>query len=79
MDFDGYVVSAVAVAVYLICAILHSMKWFDNRYIPAVAGLLGIAFNIWFTGSFDFSIFLGGLASGLSATGFDQMVKQALK
>jgi hypothetical protein len=79
MDYSGYVVSAVAVAVYLVCAILHSIDKFDNKWLPATAGILGIAFNVWFTRSFDFSVFIGGLASGLSATGFDQMVKKALE
>jgi len=74
MNINEYVVAIVAVAVYLVCLILHSIKFIDNRWLPLIAGALGIIFNIWYAKSFSFSIFLGGLASGLSATGIDQAI-----
>ena len=76
MDFiNEYIVGIIAVAVYLVCFIIHSIKFFDNRWLPLIAGALGIIFNIWYSRSFSFSVFVCGLASGLSATGIDQAVK----
>lgn len=74
MDFKEYVVGIIAVAVYLICLILHSIKFIDNRWLPLIAGALGIIFNIWYQRGVDFSVFVGGLASGLSAVGIDQTI-----
>ena len=74
MNINEYVVAIVAVAVYLVCLILHSIKFIDNRWLPLIAGALGILFNVWYSRSFNFAVFLGGLASGLSATGIDQAI-----
>lgn len=80
MDYSTYIVPAVAVAVYLICCIFHYIgkeypNVFKNAYLPAVAALIGIGLNMWLAGTFDFSIFLGGLASGMAAVGIDQGIK----
>lgn len=72
MNFNDYIVGIIAVGVYLICVILHSIKFIDNRWLPLIAGVLGIGFNIWYSKSVDFGIFVGGLASGLAAVGIDQ-------
>lgn len=72
MDINEYVVGAIAVGVYLVCLVLHSIPKFPNKFLPLVAAALGIAFNAWYAWSFDFGIFVGGLASGLSAVGIDQ-------
>lgn len=74
IDMSVYVVPAVAVAVYAICAILHSIKKVNNEYLPAIAGVLGITFSAWMNGGFSFDIFLCGLVSGLGATGIDQFI-----
>ena len=74
MDIREYIVGIIAVAVYLVCFIIHSIKIFDNRWLPLVAGALGIIFNIWYSRSVDFGIFVCGLASGLAATGIDQAI-----
>lgn len=74
MDISKYVVGIIAVAVYLVCLILHSIKIIDNRWLPLIAGALGIIFNVWYSRGIDFGIFVGGLASGLAATGIDQAI-----
>ena len=74
MNFNDYIVGIIAVAVYLVCLIFHSIKFLDNRWLPLIAGALGIIFNVWYSKSFSFGVFVGGLASGLSATGIDQAI-----
>ena len=75
MEFiNEYIVGIIAVAVYLVCFIIHSIKFFENKWLPLVAGALGIIFNIWYQRHVDFGVFVCGLASGLSATGIDQAV-----
>lgn len=74
MDFSSYVVPTCAVATYLICAIIKPFIGDTKKFLPLIAGLLGVVFAIWYQGSFEFSTFLGGLASGLSATGIDNLV-----
>lgn len=80
MDYSTYIVPAVAVAVYLICCVVHYVgkehpNIVKNSYLPAFAALIGICLNVWLAGSFDFSVFLGGLASGMAAVGIDQGIK----
>jgi len=74
MDIKEYIVGIIAVAVYLVCFILHSLKFIDNKWLPLIAGALGIIFNIWYSRSVNFGVFVCGLASGLSATGIDQAI-----
>lgn len=54
-------------------------KWIkdvDNKWIPTICALLGVVINVWSSGwAIDPSILLGGLASGLAATGLDQMIR----
>lgn len=77
MDIQDYVVPAISVGVYLILLMVKPLlkdEW--RKYLPLAAGLLGVALNSWFNLSFSFCIFLEGLASGLGATGIDQLIKQ---
>lgn len=54
-------------------------KWIkdvDNKWIPTICAIAGIFFNIWVNDwSIDPVIVLGGFASGLAATGFDQLIR----
>jgi len=74
MDFSNYMVPAVAVAVYLVCAVIKKFLGENSRYLPLIAGFLGVVFAIWYQGSFGFDVFLSGMASGLGATGIDNIV-----
>lgn len=54
-------------------------KWIkdiDNKWIPTICAVLGVVINVWTAGEITPVVLLGGLASGLAATGADQLVKQ---
>lgn len=79
MNIQDYVVISICVAVYLICMIIKPLlsEYALNKWLPLIAGILGIIFNVWLNAwHFTFDIFLNGLASGISATGLDQLIKQ---
>ena len=70
----------IVVIVMAIClAVGYIIKHFlpmDNKWIPLIMGVLGIVINIWVSGwAFTPQILLGGLASGLAATGAVELIK----
>ena len=77
LDFiTNYLVITVLVACLITGYILK--KWIkdvDNKYIPTVCAVIGVLINVWVMGDFTPQVLLGGLASGLSATGLDQLIK----
>ena len=73
---NDYAVPAIMAGVYLVLAMAKPFFGEKTKWIPLTAGLLGVGLNAWMNMGFDFSIFLTGLASGLSATGLDQLFKQ---
>ena len=79
MNIQDYVVAAIAVFTYLILLIVKPIiPEKAGKYIPMIAGLLGVFANIWLNQwQVTFAIVLEGLASGLSATGIDQLIKQS--
>lgn len=72
-----YAVPAIMAAVYLILLMVKPLFGSYTKWLPLAAGVLGVGFNAWLNLGFDFNIFLTGLASGLSATGLDQLIKQS--
>mgnify|MGYP002514084244 CR=1 FL=1 len=47
-----------------------------NRFIPLIMGVLGVVLNLWLSGwVLTPQVLLGGLASGLAATGVHQAAK----
>ena len=78
MNIQDYVVAAIAVFTYLVLLIIRPLlpeKF--HKFLPLIAGVLGVFANIWLNNwQVTFAIFLEGLASGLSATGIDQLIKQ---
>lgn len=79
MNIDEYVVVAVAVFTYLILLMFKGLIPDSMRkYIPLMAGIIGIVANLFLNNwKVSFSIILEGMASGLSATGIDQLIKQS--
>lgn len=69
----------VAIVMAICLAAGYIIKHFlplDNKWIPLIMGVLGIGLNVWASGwAFTPQILLGGLASGLAATGAFEMVK----
>lgn len=78
MNIQDYVVVTIAVFTYLILAMVKPvLPSAARKYIPLMAGALGVFGNIWLNQwAVTFPIVLEGLASGLSATGIDQLIKQ---
>ena len=83
MDFGIATVVAITVIVYIIGLGVKATK-LDNKWIPVICGLFGIILGILalYIGMPDFpaedyltAAAVGG-ASGLSATGADQIFKQ---
>lgn len=83
MDFGIATVVAITVIVYIIGLGVRATK-LDNKWIPVICGMVGIILGILalFIGMPDFpaadyltAAAVGG-ASGLAATGADQIVKQ---
>ena len=79
MNIQDYIVACIAVFVYLLLLILKPIIPENARkFIPLIAGLLGVFANIWLNQwEVSFPIVLEGLASGLSATGIDQLIKNS--
>ena len=83
MDFGIATVVAITVIVYIIGLAVKATK-VDNKWIPVICGLAGIILGIvaMYIGVPDFpatdpltAAAVGG-ASGLAATGMDQVIKQ---
>ena len=83
MDFGIATVAAITAIVYIISLGVKATK-LDNKWIPVICGLFGIVLGILALriGMPDFpatdyltAAAVGG-ASGLAATGADQVVKQ---
>lgn len=55
----------------------HWIKDVDNKIIPTLCGVLGVAVALWINwGAVTPEVILQGLASGLASTGLHQAVKQ---
>ena len=73
---SNYVV-AITMAICLAIGYLikHSLNFIPNKYIPLILALIGIGVNIWVNQTFTPEVLLGGLASGLAATGAFEAVR----
>lgn len=77
MEFQEYIVPMISAFVYLVMLMVKPlMKNEHKKFIPLICGILGMFLNAWANMGFCFSIALEGLASGLGATGIDQLIKQ---
>ena len=82
---EAYLIEILSQYIVLIIAIIclcigyiikHSIKFIPNDYIPLILGVIGVILNVWSNGGmFTPEILLGGLASGLAATGTFEFVK----
>ena len=83
MEFlDDFVVLVILGICYCVGFILkHAVKNETlDRFIPLIMGALGIFLNVWASDwAITPAIILGGLASGLAATGTNQNFKQLTK
>lgn len=82
MEFLNEFMMPVVLGICL-CVGYVIKKWIkdvDNKYIPTICGVLGILLVSWIS-NFAFSpeIVLGGLISGLAATGLHQAFTQFIE
>ena len=55
-----------------------SFSSIDNKYIPLIMVILGVALNIWINMNVTPEIILAGMFSGLASTGLHQAFKQLM-
>ena len=83
MDFiSDYIVLVILGICYCVGFMIKNVIRSESvdRFIPIVVGVLGVFLNIWANNwSVSPDIILGGLASGLAATGTNQIFKQLAK
>lgn len=79
MNYSEYVLPMVAIATYIICAIIKPLMKDKTKYLPLVAALVGIILAFWMQGNVSFATFVSGLVSGFGATGIDQVVSIPFK
>jgi len=80
MDITTYAVPVIMAVCWCVGYIVKMwIKDVDNKFIPTICAVLGIVLNIWMNGSFSIDILLGGLASGLAATGVNELFSQLTK
>lgn len=58
--------------------IKNSIPQIENKYIPLIMAVLGVALNVWINMTFTPEILLGGLFSGLASTGLHQAFTQLI-
>lgn len=77
MEILSNYVIAITMAICLAIGYLikHSLNFIPNKYIPLILAIIGIGVNVWVNQTFTPEILLGGLASGLAATGAFEAVR----
>jgi TctA family transporter len=79
MEFlnDYLVLIVVGICLCVGYVLKNWIKDVDNKFIPLIMALLGVAINAWLN-SFAFTpeILLAGMISGLASTGMHQLFKQ---
>lgn len=77
---DYIVVVVMGICLGIGYIIKHSLDFIPNKFIPLIMGVLGVIINVWLNfGEFSPEILLGGIASGLAATGAFEMVRNIRK
>lgn len=72
---DYIVPLTMAICLCIGCIIKKWVKDVSNKWIPTICAILGVIINVWVAGEFTPVVLLGGLASGLAATGLDQLIR----
>lgn len=80
IDFlnDYVILLVLGICLCIGYVIKTSVPKLDNKYIPLIMAILGVALNIWINMSFSPTILLEGLFSGLSSTGLHQAFTQLI-
>lgn len=80
LDFlQDYLVLLVVGVCLCVGFIIKKIDFIPNKFIPLVSGLLGVLINVWTNNwAIDPAILLGGLFSGLSATGLYELFENLI-
>lgn len=78
MEFlnDYLVLIVVGICLCVGYVLKNWIKDVDNKFIPLIMAVLGIAVNVWLNSAFTPEILLAGMISGLASTGMHQLFKQ---
>ena len=75
--FSNYIVPVIVGICLIVGYLIKNFTGADNKVIPAVVTLLGVALSVWMNWpTVTPDIILGGAVSGLASTGMHQMFKQ---
>ena len=78
LSFLNDYLSPVILGICLLAGyvVKHWVKDMDNKYIPTLCAILGMALAIWSNWAVTPEVILTGLFSGLASTGLHQAVRQ---
>ena len=75
--FATYIVPVIVGICLIVGYLIKNFTGADNRFIPVVVTVLGVALAVWINWpAVTPEIILGGAVSGLASTGMHQMFKQ---
>lgn len=75
--FATYIVPVIVGICLIVGFLIKNFTGADNKFIPAVVTVLGIALAIWMNWpTVTPEVILGGAVSGMASTGMHQMFKQ---
>lgn len=78
--FANYIVPVITGICLVTGYLLKNFTSADNKYIPAVVTVLGVALAVWMNWpAITPEVILGGAVSGLASTGMHQLFKQWLE
>ena len=74
---NSYIVPVIVGLCLVVGYLLKHLTGADNRYIPIVVTVLGVALAVWMHWpQITPEVILGGAVSGLASTGMHQLFKQ---
>lgn len=75
--FTNYLIPVIVGLCLVVGFLIKHVTSADNRFIPIVVTVLGVALSIWISWpEITPEVILGGAVSGLASTGMHQLFKQ---
>ena len=75
--FASYIVPVIVGLCLIVGFLIKNLTGADNRYIPAIVTILGVALSVWINWpAITPEVILCGAVSGLASTGMHQLFKQ---
>lgn len=77
--FSTYIIPVIVGICLIVGYLIKNFTGADNKYIPAVVTVLGVALAVWMNyPQITPEVILGGAVSGLASTGMHQLFTQWL-